>query len=706
MMENKKKVGVAIFGLVGLAIAAVIWLYLAGFAYLALSKSDPFAASLDTYRQYWHYWGHLEPVKRRLVGAGGIAAAVVILLPLLAVALARPRRELHGSARFATTAEMRASGLMSADKGILVGKHQGKYLTFGGQQFVALAAPTRSGKGVGVVIPNLLSYNDSIVVLDIKQENFDLTAGYRAKHGQAVFLFNPFAEDMRTHRYNPLGYISDNPHFRVSDILAIGYAFWPGTGKDPFWEDQARNLFVGLCLYLCETSEIPRTIGELYRQATGKGQPVKDYLQGLIDSRSKADRALSSECVDAFNRFCSTSDNTLAGILATFNGPLGNWVNPIVDAATSGNDFDLRDVRKKRMTIYIGITPDHLAEAAVLINVLFSQLVNLNTKELPKNNPALKYQCLLLMDEFTAIGKVTIIAKAVSYMAGYNLRLLPIIQSVSQLASVYGPEDARTFLTNHALQILYAPREQKDANEYSEMLGTFTMKNKSNSRSFGKSTGRSESTSDNRRALLLPQEFKELGQDKEVIMLENTKPILCSKIRYYEDPVFKPRLLSPPAVPLLDLDNHIAITQSRVRDVTAADVAAGLDLSSLAIDVAHLPALDGNASEEDVQSFVSDFFSAIGFQEEVRPDVGLPTPAESRFDLVGATTYAIGAAVATSAVFDLGAGSDVAPVNDLASGGADPDADHPPSEAVRLLADQNGDALDLGVLDFNDWSDQ
>jgi len=611
--SSKKRVGMVLFALLGLAIALVAWLYLAGFFYLALGKMDPMKADLLTFRQYWHHWGHLAAVKKRLIAAGGIAAFVIVLVPTLMALLGRPRRELHGSARFATSAELARSGLTRTDDGIVVGKHQGRYLVFGGQQFVILAAPTRSGKGVGVVIPNLLSFNDSVVVLDIKQENFDLTAGFRAKHGHEVYLFNPFAEDMRTHRYNPLGYISDNPHFRVSDILAIGYAFWPGTGKDPFWEDQARNLFVGLTLYLCETPEIPRTIGELYRQATGKGMPVKDYLQSLVKGRAEKGAPLSNECVDAINRFCSTSDNTLAGILATFNGPLGNWVNPIVDAATSANDFDLRDVRKRRMTIYIGITPDHLAEAAVLVNVLFSQLVNLNTKELPKNNPALKHQCLLLMDEFTAIGKVTIIAKAVSYMAGYNLRLLPIIQSVSQLASVYGPEDARTFITNHALQILYAPREQKDANEYSEMLGTFTMKNTSKSRSFGKSTGRSESTSDNRRPLLLPQEFKELGQDKEVIMLENTKPILCDKIRYYEDPVFTARLLDPPAVPTLDLDRHIAVVQERTRDMVPADVAGGVDLSMVAADFSALPTLEGeNVSDVDVQSFVSDFFSALG----------------------------------------------------------------------------------------------
>lgn len=608
------KIGVGL--LIGAIVAGIAATYLSGFLFLLLSKKNPLNVTYLTTYQYWFYYATIAAVKKRLVLSIAVATAVCFLGPVFAIAVANSKkRELHGSARFATAGEIANSDLKS-EQGILVGKYKGRYLTFGGQQFVLLAAPTRAGKGVGVVIPNLLNFNDSVVVLDVKQENFDITAGFRTKHGQKVYLFNPFAEDMRTHRYNPLGYVSDNPHFRNGDILSIGFALWSGQGKDPFFDDQARNLFLGLCLYLCETPELPRTIGELLRQSSGKGQPIKEYLQGLVKTRDASDRPLSDDCVDALNRFTSTSDNTLASILASFNAPLVIWANPIVDAATSANDFDLRDVRKVRMTVYVGITPDHLAEAALLVNVLFSQLVNLNTKELPQKNPALKYQCLLLMDEFTAIGKVTIIAKAVSYMAGYNLRLLPIIQSVSQLASVYGAEDARTFITNHALQILFAPREQKDANEYSEMLGYETVKGRSKSRNIGGKGGigsGSESTSDQRRALLLPQELKEIGQWKEIVVLENVKPILCDKIRYYDDPVFTARLLPAPSIPTLDLDMHLAQVQQRTRELTAADVENGVDLAALTVDLSAMPMLaDEDVSPEAVKSFVADFFSSLG----------------------------------------------------------------------------------------------
>jgi type IV secretion system protein VirD4 len=543
---------------------------------------------------------------------------------------------------------------VSQPPAIVVGRWRGRYLRFAGQQFVLLAAPTRSGKGVGIVIPNLLSYPDSVVVLDIKQENYAITAGFRRACGQSVFLFNPFAEDFKTHRYNPLSAITDGV-FRVGDILAIGYALYPAGGHDDFWKDQARNLFLGIVLLLCEwrdarvaprngenvsdmpsnpdTPNYPVTMGEVLRQSSGNGKPIKAYLQEQLGQYRLI---LSGTCIDALNRFLANDDKVLASILATFNAPLTVWANPIVDAATSANDFDLRDVRKKRMTVYLGITPDHLAEAALIVNLVFSQLVNLNTKQLPEENPKLRYQCLLLMDEFTAIGKVAIIAKAVSYMAGYNLRLLPIIQSVAQLESVYGRADTRTFVTNHAMQVLYAPREQRDANEYSEMLGYFTEKARSTSRpsnQFGwsrKGGGPSESISDQRRALLLPQELKELGEDREIILLENTKPILADKISYWREPVFADRLLSAPTVARLDVALHQAKAEQRLRALGPGDIdAEALRLCNTSPEyLAVLQAWDGQTlpidvhdvddiSEDEASAYVDYHFATVGVPRKV-----------------------------------------------------------------------------------------
>ncbi|MFL9989185.1 type IV secretory system conjugative DNA transfer family protein [Paraburkholderia sediminicola] len=516
---------------------------------------------------------------------------------------------------------------------IVVGVWRGRYLRFAGQQFVLLAAPARSGKGVGIVIPNLLTWPDSVVVLDIKRENYALTAGFRRAHGHDVYLFDPFAEDGRTHRYNPLSAISDGL-FRVGDILAIGYALYPPGGHDDFWKDQARNLFLGIVLLLCEwrdarragrgasVPDYPVTMGEVLRQSSGNGMPVKAYLQrALVQHRD----LLTGSCVDALNRFLSNDDKVLASILATFHAPLTIWANPVVDAATGANDFDLRDVRRRRMSVYIGITPDHLSEAALIVNLVFSQLVNLNTKQLPEADPSLRFQCLLLLDEMTAIGKIHIIARAVAYMAGYNLRLLSIVQSVAQLESVYGRADARTFVTNHAMQILYAPREQKDANDYSEMLGTFTDQSRSVSRPgsiFGGRGGASESVSEQRRPLLLPQELKELGRDKAIIVLENTKPILADRICYWRDPVFASRVSAAPSVPVMNLARFSLQVERRLREVQPDEIdpeGAGLvHLPTEYLEVLHawdprdLPPRLTDLGEDEVTAYVERHFMLLG----------------------------------------------------------------------------------------------
>ena len=493
-------------------------------------------------------------------------------------------RALHGDARFATDMEIKKAGLVareSYDKTILVGQYKergrNEYLCYGGYQFVMLAAPTRSGKGVGIVIPNCLNYSDSLVVLDIKLENFDKTAGFRAKSGQEVYLFAPYDEcaaerqpgkaaPMRTHRYNPLGYVSEDPVDRIGDIDSIAQAFYNNpNSKDKFFDEQAKDLFRGITLLVLETPGIPHTLGEVFRQSSGYGKALPEHLNEMIEKAKAEGRPYSDECVAAISRVCTLSDNTFAGVKGSMQVPLMPWANARVDAATSANDFDLRDVRKKRMTIYVGITPNKLAEAKNIINLFFDQLINLNTKTLPQQDKSLKYQCLMILDEFTAAGKINQIAQSISYQAGYNMRVLTIIQNKSQLEDVYGKPGALTLMSNHALMIMYAPSPvvQSDANEYSEMLGYQTVKNTSHSRSFGKQGSRSDSTSDQKRALMLPQELKEMDMWEEIVSLEHTKPIRCGKIKYFEDPTFTARVdWQIPEIPLVDLEEFMQSTKA------------------------------------------------------------------------------------------------------------------------------------------------
>ncbi|MFC4765264.1 type IV secretory system conjugative DNA transfer family protein [Dyella koreensis] len=553
------------------------WYWAAGLFVVALVLGDFFAGwlvrlllkvdvplSWNTYYQYAIALDlpQVQPYVGRIKWSGyiGFGLPVALWLITLYFLSRRKKQSMHGDARFANAGDLSKHGMFKpSDNGVLVGKYKGDLVRLSGQQFVILAAPTRSGKGVGVVIPNLLEYQESMVVLDIKQENYELTSGWRASQGQEIYLFNPFAEDRRTHRWNPLSYVSKDPAFRVSDLMSIAAMLYPdGSDEQKFWVSQARNAFMAFTMYLFDKWEhdeksglplvlrIKPTLGAVYRLSSGDGTDLRQLYQWMSQQTF-----LSGHAQSAFANLLSQANETFSSILGTFKEPLNAWINPVLDAATSEDDFLLTDVRKKRMTIYIGIQPNKLAESRLIVNLFFSQLINQNTKELPQNNPALKHQCLLLMDEFTSIGKVEIIASAVSYMAGYNVRLLPIIQSMAQLDATYGKDVSRTLITNHALQIIYAPREQQDANDYSDMLGYTTVRKENVTRGKGRGDV-SRSQTEERRALMLPQELKAMGTDKEVFLYEGIPhPVMCEKIRYYQDKYFTARLLPKVDIPVL-----------------------------------------------------------------------------------------------------------------------------------------------------------
>ena len=591
------------FVLVSYGALALLSLYLAACLFLILNRLDPHLARVDSFPGYWATYAGQPRQRRKLQLAAAVPTLTLMLgLPAAMLASMRRGRPLHGNARFASVQEIAASGLLAdthdSRPAILVGRHRGRYLALPGQLSVMLSAPTRSGKGVGVVIPNLLNWPDSVVVLDIKGENYAATAGYRATHGQAVYAFSPFDEAGRSHRWNPLSAVRTDPRHRVSDLLTIGHVFFPndgsGTSSEAFFNDQARNLFMGLGLMLLETPTLPRTLGEMLRQSSGKGQTLRDHLQHTIRTRQESGSPLSDECVDALQRLIANSDNTLSSIVATFNAPLTIFADAVVDAATSADDFRLVEVRRQRLSIYVRIPPNRLPTARPLLSLFFSQLVSLNTQTLPEQDPTLKHQCLLVNDEFAAMGRVSLITHAAAFLAGYNLRLLTVVQAMSQLDALYGDKEARTFATNHGLQILFAPREQRDADEYSAMLGHFTERAISRGRSHpigSRGSGSiSRNESDQRRALLLPQEFKELGRDHLVLISENNKPILGEKIRYFEDEAFRARVLAAPEVPAMDIHLHLARVQQRWREAPD-ELPEGqvLRIEDLAHDVSALP---------------------------------------------------------------------------------------------------------------------
>ena len=628
--------------LLAFPIAAIVgWVWLSGYFYLELAGLDGGSSTPLTLYQYWYYYGDDKATRSWLMiaGVGGLA---VMCLPALII-FAPARRKLFGDAKWATSRDIAKAGLNSED-GIIVGQKSSffglfnRFLVLAGSLHVFLSAPTRSGKGVSIVIPNLLAWKGSAVVLDIKQENWDITAGFRSKHGQECFLLNLAPRDYRTHRWNPLHYISDDPSFRINDIQKIGQMLFPKIENEaPIWQSSARSLWLGMVLYLIETDELPVTMGEALRQLT----MGDERLAEIIEARQGGDNPLSSECYLALKEYMDTPDKTRGSVRKGFTASLELFYNPVIDAATAGNDFDLRDIRKKRMSIYVGITPDDLERLAPLINLFFQQVIDLNTRELPEQNPELKHQVLLLPDEFTAIGKVGILSKGISYIAGYGLRMLPIIQSPAQLREVYGADAAENFVENHAVQIIFPPKSIKVAKEISETLGTTTVKNKSRSRQLTGKSGRSENASDHGRALLLPQEVRQIGKNAEILILEDCPPVMCQKITWYKEKIFAERgnnlkalekgdpnaiKWPSPEVPKVDPNSrHMGEINFRPnsvdeasravveRPVTAADIEKidELDLDNFSCDFSKIDVPKGDIDDDAMDALVNDFFSVM-----------------------------------------------------------------------------------------------
>ncbi len=770
-MKGWMKFGI---GFVVLVILVLLTNYLAGIFILHSQEQSIKSVKLLTYYEYRSYY-HDDPTMKKSL-KGSLMAAVIFgfILPLIGILSANQKtRSLFGDASFATYEEIMSAGLLNDDPkaspGIIMGKIRNKFIILRGTLFSLLAAPTRSGKGVSTVIPNLLSWPHSVVCMDIKKENWRLTSKYREKYGQECHLIDPFTETGETSRYNPFTYVREGD-FKVGDLISIGEVFYPShAGSDSFWDDQARNFFVGLALYVSETTALPFTVGELLRQSSGKGKQTKDYLNDIINERNYREveqvneesgeietvlkpvlvwdgeglPPLSMECIDMLNRFINTSDNTRSSILSSFNAPLLIWANPVVDAATSASDFDIRDIRRKRISVYIGVNPNKLSEASRLINLFFSQLINLNLDKLPEDDLSIKYQTLLLLDEMTAMGTIKVLDKANSYIAGYWLRLLVIIQNSAQLECDpprgYGKEGARTLIGNHAAKTIFATKDTKDADDISKMLGFQTVQNKSVSRQkgSGKVGQRSESESAHRRELLLPQEIREIGFERQIIVIDNAKPIMCEKIFFYKERAFIDRLkdVSPSLAALgkklptesqlkgamtsgelaarslkLDMDTHKAKIQNRIGTLTEADIAHGVDLSKLAINVSSLVIKnEDNPAPEDIESFVDDFFATL-VDETVIDDEGVYEEDEDSFAEDGTYDGEHDLVIAQALIDD-----DIEPEKFEEDGTYDGESDFSVAEAIADTDNDNDNDLsepdytseyeDMAALSENTYSD-
>jgi type IV secretion system protein VirD4 len=455
---------------------------------------------------------------------------------------------LFGNAHWAEPSEVKKAGLFNKE-GMLLGEYRkGKYFIAKDYQHVLLFAPTGSGKGVGFVIPNLLFWKESVVVHDIKLENYDLTSGYRAKVlKQKCYAWIPAASDAKSHCYNPLDWISKNQGQMVDDVQKIGNIL---IEKQEFWENEARALVNGIILFMISDNERQKSFGEVVRIL--RSDDTSYLLATALDTLGSTMHPVGYMNIAAF---LQKADKEKSGVISTANSRLELWANPIVDKITSRSDFDLRTFKKVCASVFVGLTPDNIQRLRPLMSMFYQQASQFLSSKMPgKDEP---YGVMFMLDEFPTLGKMEQILSGIAYFRGYRVKLFLIIQDTQQLKGVYEDAGMNSFLSNSTYRITFAANNVETAKLISELIGNKTVASESMNRPKYldlNPASRSVHMSKTQRALLLPQEIITLSRDLQIILIEASAPIMCKKIKYYSDPFFTKRLMKAPNLPQQTID--------------------------------------------------------------------------------------------------------------------------------------------------------
>jgi type IV secretion system protein VirD4 len=528
---------------------------------LADSNSNPVqdvTLFFTYFLKYWLFWWQSGPeltwvsyrfLVPKLFAATFIPPLTLIIFgfmfraPLMDWRPFKKKESIHGDAKWATEKDIRKAGLRSK-KGMLLGRDtKGKLLIADGFQHSLLFAPTGSGKGVGFVIPNLLFWTDSVVVHDIKLENYDLTSGFRSKRlNQKTYVWNPANPDGLSHCYNPIDWVSSKPGQMVDDVQKIANLILP---EQEFWENEARSLFVGVVLYLLAAPEKIKSFGEVVR--TMRSDDVVYNLAVVLDTIGKQIHPVAYMNIAAF---LQKADKERSGVTSTLNSKLELWANPLIDTATASSDFNIMTFKEIATTVYVGVTPDNLKRLQPLLQVFYQQATEFLSRRLPTSTD--KFGVLFMMDEFPTLGKMEQFITGIAYFRGYRVRLFLIIQDTEQLKGIYEEHGMNSFLSNSTYRITFAANNFQTAELISKLVGNKTVDQVSANRPkfFDLNpASRTLHVSSTQRALLLPQEVINLDRDLQILLIESSPPIKSKKIKYFQDKMFTKRLLPPSAVP-------------------------------------------------------------------------------------------------------------------------------------------------------------
>lgn len=528
--------------------------------------------SLGSARLYkpwaWLEWNASYASKAPTVfrNASGIAT-LGALFGTLAVALIASRRKrsaassAHGSSRWATTKEIAQAGLLG-DAGVVLCQtsdavystqllrngqtkisliRPARLIRHDGPEHVFCFAPTRSGKGVGAVIPTLLSWPHSVLIYDVKKENWATTAGWRRQFSH-VWRFEPTAID--SVRFNPLLEIRQGLS-EVKDTQNVADILVDPTGEKEtrdHWQATAHSLLVGTILHVLY-AEQDKTLAGV---ATFLSDPSRSQIQTL--QRMKDTRHLPSGphpvVAQAAREMLNKSDNELSGVVSTAMAALGLYRDPIIARSTEVSDFRIADLMnaERPVSLYLVVPPSDIARTRPIIRLLLNQIGRRLTESMEfGGKTAYRHRLLLLLDEFPTLGRLDFFETALAFLAGYGIKAFLIAQSLNQLEKAYGMNNA--ILDNCHIRITFAANDDKTARRMSDLLGqsTETKSQTSYSGSGFFLSHRTESEQEYGRPLLTPGEVNQLPFDDAILLVGGLLPYRARKVRYFLDPRFAGR---------------------------------------------------------------------------------------------------------------------------------------------------------------------
>jgi len=507
--------------------------------------------------QWWYAFDAYAP--RIFDRAGAVAASGGFMGCIVAIMLslwrARQTRlaTTYGSSRWAAHSDIERAGLFRP-AGVFLGQYHGQYLRHDGPEHVMAFAPTRSGKGVGLVVPTLLSWTGSAVVHDIKGENWQLTAGWRSKFSHCL-LFNP--TEPRSARYNPLLEVRKGPH-EVRDAQNIADILVDPEGaleRRNHWEKTSHALLVGVILHVLYAEE-EKTLSQVAKLLSDPQQSFAHTLKRMMETNhlgTSKKPIVHPTVASAAREVMNKSENERSGVLSTAMSFLGLYRDPTVAWTTSACDWRITDLvdAKRPVSLYLVIPPSDISRTKPLVRLILNQIGRRLTETL-EGDPSKKHgqDLLMMLDEFPALGRLEFFETALAFMAGYGIRAYLIAQSLNQISKAYGENNA--ILDNCHVRIAFSSNDERTAKRISDALGTATeiraQRNYAGNRLAPWLSHVMVSRQETARPLLTPGEVMQLPGSDELVLLSGLPPIRAKKLRYYEDGNFIERVLPAPAL--------------------------------------------------------------------------------------------------------------------------------------------------------------